>query len=114
MLYQSILEAASGGDKRPVMTAGELDAAQHTVKAGVGAAGRCPQGVVAGKNFLGCGSGQRSCRQPVGFDGNTQRERRVLQRSVNGNMAGECRVEIAEDADANGLVHIHPQRGILN
>ncbi len=99
------MKASAGSKKRPVAFPGEFDSLQHAFKTPVGAARRRPQTVEAFQHFRGIGLEQGGRGNPLRLNNQIQLGCGVLQRVVSGVMRGVFGVKVAQNADANRLVH---------
>src|SRR5208282_127913 len=86
ILYQSILEAPSSADERPVTPPRELDAVEHSLHALVRTRRRGPQPVISGHQPLALRSHQRRRWQPLRLDLDAQRASGMLQAGSDGGV----------------------------
>lgn len=104
-LYQSVLEAASGADERPVAGADKFDGAQHAVETEVRAAGRGQQAVKALQFFFAVRFCQRGRGYPFHIHSNTQLSGRMLECGCKRRVGVKCGIKVANHTNSHRVIH---------
>ena len=98
-----VLVAAAGAEEGEGFFAGELDGAEGAFHAGVGAAGRAPEGLKAGEGRARAVL-ERGGGNPSGFDGGVAEfYGGEGEGAGNGAVGGDLEVKVADEADAEGF-----------
>ena len=101
ILYQSMLKAPSGRDKRPPALAGEANRSQRALHTPIGTAGGDPEAVESLQQPLALLAGKLQSQLPGDFDPDTKRTSSVLKGVAGGRMRPRIRIEVSDDADSD-------------